>query len=242
VERAHLYESIEKAIQVGTKFHQNQSSGQTDLFGLLDDSNVVEDYIKCKTWTTKVRLDGEKDTLGLYLTGHPATSYVQELTGFVQPIANLNPSAGKKAVICGIINVEDNSAGMDIVVFAEVFEPQQAHINVGQMAVIEGELSQDDYTGGLKMVATALYGVHEARTRFAKCLALTLSANDHPLLPTIQSILKAHQGECVVQIRYANTDATAAINLAAQWRVQPCDELLTRLTEILDERRVEVCY
>ena len=92
------------------------------------------------------------------------------------------------------------------------------------------------------MMATALYRLDEARTRFAKCLALTLSSADHSLVPSIQSVLKAHQGECVVQIRYANANAQAAINLAPHWRVTPSDELLGLLADILDERRVELCY
>ena len=146
---------------------------------------------------------------------------------------------GKKLAI---INLEDTSGSIDIVAFSEIVEPQQAHLVVGQMLVVEGELGQDDYTGGVKMTATALYSLDEARTRFAKCLALTLSSEDQLLLPTIQSVLKDHQGDCVVQIRYANSDAKATINLASSWRVKPTDELLTILGDILDERRVEMCY
>ncbi len=259
VERAVLYESIEKAIQIGAKFHQNQSSGQTDLFGLLDDTVVVEDYAFSKSWTSKIRLDGEKETLGLYLTGHPATPYQQELIDFAKPIAQLNPTTSKKATTCGliksirrvltkrgkklaIISIEDSSGSLDIVAYSEVFEPQEAHLLVGHMVVVEGELGQDDYTGGVKMTATVLYPLDEARTKFARCLALTLSADDQSLLSSIQTVLKAHRGECVVQIRYANIHAKAAINLSPQWRVTPSDELLTTLAELLDEQRVELCY
>ena len=138
--------------------------------------------------------------------------------------------------------MEDSSAGLDIVVYSEVFEPQQAHVLVGSMLVVEGELGQDDYSGGVKMTATAIHRLDEARTRFAKCLALTLSSDDHPLMGAIQSVLKAHQGECLVQIRYANSSAKAVITLASEWRVTPSDELLLLLADILDERRVELCY
>lgn len=259
VERSVLYESIDKAIQVGAKFHQNQTSGQTDLFGLFEETVIVEDYITCKPWITKKRLDSEKETLGLYLTGHPATPYQQELKEFVKPIADLNATTTKKVIICGlihairrvltkrgkklaIISIEDRSGSLDVVAFSELFEPQQAQLLVGQMIVVEGELGQDDYTGGLKMMATALYCMDKARTQFARCLALTLSAEDESMLPHLQTILKANQGECVVQIRYANNHAKAAMNLAPQWRVRPSDELLNTLADLLDEQRVELCY
>ncbi len=259
VERAVVHGSIDKAIQVGLKFHKNQSSGQTDLFELLDDVAMVEDYLDCKAWSTKARLDFEKETLGLYLTGHPAAPYQKELQGFAKPISKLNPSSGKKVIVCGlittlrhiltkrgkkltIIGLEDASGNMDVVVFSEVFEPQQAFIAVGQMIVIEGELGQDDYTGGLKMTATTLYRIEEARTRFAKCLSLILSAADEPLLPTLQSMLRAHQGDCVVQVRYANTNAKATFNLSSEWRINPSDELLIKLADLLEAQCVEISY
>ena len=108
--------------------------------------------------------------------------------------------------------------------------------------VIEGELGKDDYTGGVKMSALALYSIAEARTRFAKHLALTLTPADQDHLPAIQAVLAAHKGKCVVQIRYSNAASQAAINLAASWCVTPDDELLMNLAELLDEERVKLCY
>ena len=259
IERAMLYATVEKAIQVGARIHQMRSSGQADLFALFDDQPTVENYQECKSWDIKKRLDGEKKTLGLYLTGHPADAYVHELSSFIRPIATLNPSAGKKAIICGlvtsirkimtkrgkklaIIGMEDAKSSLDIVVFSEVFEPKQDDVQVGQMLVIEGELGQDDYTGGVKMSATALYRIDEARTRFAKHLALTLTEADKALIPAIQTVLKAHQGKCVVQIRYSNASSQAAMNLATNWRVAPDDALLDKLVALLDEGRVALFY
>ena len=259
VERAVLYASVDKAIQVGARLHQNRSSGQTDMFALFDDDPSIEQYHACKEWDTKQRLDGEKKTLGLYLTGHPADAYLQELQSYIKPIGALNPSAGKKAIICGlvtgvrrivtkrgkklaIIGLEDSKANLDIVTFSEVFDPKQAIVQVGHILVIEGELGKDDYTGGVKMSALALYSIAEARTRFAKHLALTLTPADQDHLPAIQAVLAAHKGKCVVQIRYSNAASQAAINLAASWCVTPDDELLMNLAELLDEERVKLCY
>jgi len=71
VERAVLYATVDKAIQVGARLHQNRSSGQTDMFSLFDEEACVEQYHACSEWDTKKRLDGEKKTLGLYLTFSP---------------------------------------------------------------------------------------------------------------------------------------------------------------------------
>jgi len=261
IERATLFASIEKALQVSTQFHQNKLTGQTDLFSLLEEETIKEDYVASGAWSTKKRLDGENETLGNYLTGHPADAYLQEFKDFVQPLAHLNQSNKKRALICGLIRtikriltkrgkklmilgLEDAKSSIDIIAFSEVFESQNEILRVGEMLLVEGELGEDDYTGGMKMTAGTLYSVDEARTQFARCVALTLSSEDKTLLSSLQTILRAHPGECAVQIRYTNADAKAkaAINLASQWRVKPSDELLTLLSDILDKSRIEVCY
>lgn len=257
VERAVLLASIDKAIQVSTAYHQHQSSGQTSLFSLFEDIIVEEDYVPTQPSTTKERLDFEKETLGLYLTGHPASTYQQELQGFIEPIMMLSASKRKKVTVCGlvskvrrimtkrgkklaIIGLEDVSGTIDIVAFSEIFD--EAPAVVGQMLVVDGELGQDDYTGGIKMTAEALYGMEEARTRFAKCLRLILSQEDEIRLTSLKALLEAHQGTCVVQIHYTNQHAQARMTLAPEWRVSPSDNLLMLLKSILDETQVRMCY
>ncbi|KTC81343.1 DNA polymerase III subunit alpha [Legionella brunensis] len=259
IERSVLFTSLDKALKVADKTHQNQNSGQTDLFSILEETVNQEDYVECKPWPDTMRLNGEKETLGLYITGHPAKQYSQEFKAFVTPIARLNPSVLKKTCICGlvttlrrvmtkrgkkltIIGVEDATNKLDVVVFSEVYEAQQTNIQVGQMLVVEGEIAPDEYSGGVKMTANQLYSIEDARTRFAKCIALALSPKDNEVISSLQSILKAHQGECVVQIRYASQTATAALNLGQQWRVTPTDNLLMILGDLLGEQNVELSY
>ncbi|MDP3705805.1 MAG: DNA polymerase III subunit alpha [Legionellaceae bacterium] len=259
IERAALSQSLEKAMQIGAKHHQNKSSGQGDMFSLFDEPVSVETYVACKNWSVKERLAGEKETLGLYLTGHPSDPYVQEFKSFIQPIATLNPLKTKKAVTCGlvtgikriltkrgkklaIIHVEDARAGLDVIAFSEVFESVQEQVIVGSMLMVEGELGQDDFTGGTKIMANFLYGVAEARMRFAKCLAITLSSSDEPIMPMLKSILNAYRGKCVVQIRYSNPVVSATMSLGLDFCIAPVDELIEKLTDLIDIDRVELCY
>ena len=258
-DRAMLFESLDKTMQVGVRHQHNESSGQQDLFSLLCDDDNLDDYVQCKPWTEKKRLEFEKETLGYYLTGHPSESYCRELATFTTPIAKLNPSATKKAFICGlvvgvrniltkrgkklvILSIEDARSRQDVLVFAEQFEEQLAHVKTGEIIVIEGELGVDDYNGGVKMVALSLYSLEEARSRFAKCLLLTLNAKDHAILSVLRSTFQAHQGDCVVQIRYSNSEATAAINLGPEWRVSPSEQLIDTLKNLFQHEGVEVCY
>lgn len=257
VERAVLHDSIDKALQVSASIHQKKNSGQTDLFALLDEVVSAEDYVQAKPWSNKKRLDGEKETLGFYLSGHPAEPYLKELQGVVRPMKTLDPSMTKKVIVAGlvmslkriltkrgkklaIIGLEDSTGRLDVVAFSEVFEVTP--ITVGQLLVVEGELGKDDYSGGLRVMASALYSITDARSRFARCLVVTVSRDDKDILSSMQSVLKAHPGDCVVQLRYTNNAASAALNLAPEWRVAPSDDLLLALSEVLEESRVALSY
>ena len=259
VDRATLQSSLEKAMQQGIQFHQNQGHGQTNLFDDLDEEDDINQAVLCKPWSIKQRLAGEKETLGFYLSGHPADPYQKELGRLVIPIAAMPHSASKKIMICGVLQgvrrvmtkrgkrlaimtFEDTTGRLDVVAFSEVFEPQEAHAVVGNVLVVEGEIGQDNYTGGVKLTAIALHPIVHMRTRFAACLALTLTSADGPNMPALQALLLSHPGECGVQVRYANDLAKASMNVSTQWRVAPHDALLEQLMELLEPSRVEVCY
>ena len=126
--------------------------------------------------------------------------------------------------------------------FAEQFEEQLERAKTGEMLVIEGELSIDDYNSSVKMIALNLHSVEEARSRFAKCLLLTMSVNDHAVIPALMSIFRAYRGDCVVQVRYSNSQATAVLNLGSEWRVSPSDQLIDALKDLFQHDGIELCY
>ncbi|WP_454784058.1 DNA polymerase III subunit alpha [Legionella sp. WA2024007413] len=259
VERAILTASLEKALKVAEKEHQNQSSGQFDLLSLLEEESKEHEYVQCKPWSEAQRLEGEREVLGFYLTGHPADQYRREFGEFIVSISQLNPSMHKKAIICAqiigirkivtkrgkklvILGMDDSTARLDVVVFGELFESSVANLATGDMLVIEGEVAHDDYNGGVKMTANSLYDVPTARTKFARCLELRLHAGNQGILASIQALLKAHVGRCSVQFSYCNDYAKAQLSLAPQWQVIPSDELLGLLTNLLGDEHVVMKY
>lgn len=259
IERAVLTASLEKALKVAEKEHQNQSSGQFDLFSLLEDGAGKEEYLMSKPWSEAQRLEGEREVLGFYLTGHPADQYRREFGDFIAPISQLNPSMHKKAIICAqvtairkiitkrgkklvIIGMDDSTARMDVVVFGEIFESFTAPLATGDMLVVEGEVAHDDYNGGVKMTANQLYDVSSARTRFARCLELHLKPEHQGILPSIQALLKAHSGRCAVQFSYLADYAKVQLSLPLQWQILPSDELLELLVNLLGEEQVVMRY
>lgn len=260
IERAILMHSLDKAMTLGARHLQNSHTGQSDLFALLDEPETGADvYDVCPAWSVMQRLSAEKETLGLYLTGHPVDPYEHEFRTFIQPLAQLAHLQSKKILTCGLVSqikkivtkrgknllilkIEAAQASVDVVVFAEILEGRLAPIQTNDFIVLEGELGQDDYTGGLKIMASHLFTLEEARSKFARCLRLQLKAADELLIPTIKTILQSHQGDCMVQICYSNSTATATLNLDKIFSVRPGDNLLTQLHDTLAPERVALCY
>ena len=65
--------------------HQrNESLGQDDMFGGFSkiSTPAKKDCNLEEVWSEQKRLSGERNTLGLYLTGHPVDRYKKELLRF----------------------------------------------------------------------------------------------------------------------------------------------------------------
>ncbi|MBX5463159.1 MAG: DNA polymerase III subunit alpha, partial [Steroidobacteraceae bacterium] len=86
--RATLMHRLPAAMQLGDQNAKALDAGQNDLFGLASDAGSaacapVIDTPPLPEWSERVRRDGERETLGLYLTGHPMDAYESGLARFV---------------------------------------------------------------------------------------------------------------------------------------------------------------
>jgi len=82
--RASLMACLQAAMQAAEQYQKNASIGQDDLFGssTAQDSIAPVEEISVNEWEEEKRLTLEKETLGLYLTGHPIERYEKELKKF----------------------------------------------------------------------------------------------------------------------------------------------------------------
>ncbi|HEY5791500.1 MAG TPA: DNA polymerase III subunit alpha, partial [Gammaproteobacteria bacterium] len=81
--RATLMASLGTALQAAEQHGQMVAVGQVDLFGLGEASAPPPTEIEeLAEWDELERLAAEKETLGLYLTGHPIDAHLDELARF----------------------------------------------------------------------------------------------------------------------------------------------------------------
>lgn len=264
-----LLAALEDALKAADQANRNASLGMDDLFGGLSvaqasNTNPYAAYLNTPQWTDKQRLAGEKETLGLYLTGHPIDEYEAELKRFVsKKIANLQPSrepqriAGlvmafrtmrnKRGETLAFLTLDDRSGRLEVSIFGEEYERYKAQLTKDALLILEGEVREDAFTGGLAMRCKEITPIAEARSRFAHALELNFNEHNFDTNQVIQlgECLTKHQqqdGGLEVYLVYTCQLGKATLLPSNTWRVNPKDELLEELSKLLGKDQLHLVY
>ncbi|HET9122252.1 MAG TPA: DNA polymerase III subunit alpha, partial [Acidiferrobacteraceae bacterium] len=257
--RAALMAGLDQAMQAAGRHARDVDAGQTDLFGGVQAAPAVVPAVP--HWDESERLSGEKETLGLYLTGHPIEQYREELAHMVQAsIADLRPSDDQEITVAGLVvalralvtkrgdrmafvTLDDRSGRIEIAVFSEVYQARRERLVKDDLLVVRGLVNVDEYSGGFRMTATEIYTLDEARARFAKRLVIELDRSDSPtLLADIKGAFRPGAPGLPVVVSYQGAGAHAELALADEWRIEPTDAVLRRLGKIAGDKRVRLVY
>lgn len=264
--RAALMATLEEAMRAAEQHAKAQAVGQVDMFGVLTEEidDVKKAFANVPHWPDKVWLEGERETLGLYLTGHPINQYSSELRRYTSGrLCDLHPTsrdtvttaAGlviaarsmvtKRGNKMGIFTLDDRSGRLDVTLFSEALEKYEELMQKDRILVVSGQVSFDDFSGGLKMSARELLDINDARERFARAIRISLDEHriDERFFPRLCEILEpARAGVCPVQVNYRRPGSRVRLTLGTEWRVTPTDQLIDDLRVLLGRERVELVF
>ncbi|HIF9450305.1 TPA: DNA polymerase III subunit alpha [Photobacterium damselae] len=262
--RASMMASLDDAIRAASQHHQAEAFGQTDMFGVLTEApeEVEHKYANIPEWPDKVWLEGERETLGLYLTGHPINAYLSELKHYTtwrlkdaQPtrrdgaatVAGLVIAARvmttKRGTRIGLLTLDDRSGRMEVMLFSEALERYLDLIETDRIVVVTGQVSFDDYNGGLRMSAREVLDISDAREKHLRGLAISVTEQqiDDKFFARFSEILEPHKaGTVPVNVYYQRSNARAKLTLGTKWRITPADQLISDLKILLGEKQVEL--
>ena len=263
--RAALAAAMEEAIAAAEQTAKSADSGHADLFGeLLGPStvrDVYEQYRKAREWAFKERLRGEKETLGLYLTGHPIDEYEKEIRRFArQRIIDLKPSRDSQTIAglvfdlrvmktkrgdkMGFVTLDDRSGRIEVSLYAEAYQASQSQLQKDALLVVEGEVSQDDFSGGLRMRVKRVMSLEDARTTLLDSVRISLDTERHSTqsLDQLAGLLRKFPGGCAVTVDLQRPDAAVQLRLGDSWRVEPADDLVQGIRDHLGKDSVSLHY
>jgi DNA polymerase-3 subunit alpha len=266
VERATLMASLDKALQLADVHAKNQASGQDDLFGLHSGQSLTSsetNYVQMPPWTDDERLRGEKETLGLYLTGHPMNSYREELRQFISaPLSELDFTKNRSFIIAGLltsvritfnkrgdkmafISLDDGMGSVELAIFSDIYADCQELIVKEQLLVVQVDGSLDEITGNYKISAKRVMNIETARAAYGKFLLLKVDKecfNENLVSELKSCLLPSKGGATSVLIAYQNKEASALIEMGLEWRATLDELLLRNLKALLGDEAVKVCY
>ena len=207
--RATAMAQLPSALQAAEQQSRNSAVGQDDMFGIAAAPTPTEpssSSAPLPEWEDAERLIAEKETLGLYLTGHPINAYESELSQFVS--CRLNQAAvgagvdakasrreGERRVVVaglvvavrtrvtqggrrlGFITLDDRSARLEVICFGDVYQRFRHLLDKDALVVVEGDLGYDEFSDGYRVSAERVFDLAGARLAFARRLVLQVDAS-----------------------------------------------------------------
>ena len=83
--RARLLHDLPHCMRAAEQTQRDQEAGQADMFGTLQSASsksTARELSDIKAWSELQRLQAEKESLGLYLTGHPVKVHARDIRNF----------------------------------------------------------------------------------------------------------------------------------------------------------------
>ncbi|HET7202922.1 MAG TPA: DNA polymerase III subunit alpha [Steroidobacteraceae bacterium] len=210
--RSTLMHQLPAAMQAADQSTRAKEAGQTDLFGLAEPVSTSpasagevarsagEGSETLPEWSEAVRLAGERETLGLYLTGHPIAEYERELkpiiSGRIVDVGGAKPvgagedkgntwrGPGRSVTVAGLVLeirkrggrtsfiLDDRSGRLEVSMFDDVYQQYRALVTKDAILVVEGALRWDDFIDDWRLQAKRIMDVDQAREQYARNLVL----------------------------------------------------------------------
>ena len=142
-----------------------------------------------------------------------------------------------------IVKIEDGSAQLEVTLFNELYEVSRPWIRDGELLVVQGKATLDDYSGNMRVTADEVMDMASARAAFARRLDLGCAEQNASIVATLKELFTPYRGgKCPVVIHYRNQTGSAQLRLGEAWNVTLPDGLLNELRSLLGERNVRVVY
>jgi len=256
--RARLLASAGRAFEAAEQAERQAS--QVSLFGEAEASRGgAHVTVEAPPWDMRQKLLEEKAALGFYLSAHLFSIYERELSRFPRtPLARLSP--GERVWMAGIVvsaraqmtrrgrmmvvMLDDATAQVEISVFNELFEKHREKLKEDALLVVCGRVQDDQFSGGLRVLAEELLDLDALRARYAA--RLKISMNGGADAKRLQQVLAPYRatgnGACLVVVAYGNGNAACEVVLGEGWRVRPDSKLISDLGEWLTPENVELVF
>ncbi|RZA20604.1 MAG: DNA polymerase III subunit alpha, partial [Lysobacteraceae bacterium] len=231
--RASLMLQLPEVLKATDQIAKNRDAGIVDIFGSSlsgDGAGVADIHIDlphCDEWPLAQKLQGERETLGHYLSGHPMDPYREELQRLVgRDLSSLDalwearPQEARKgwrpemqAVVAGqvvgmrkrgdsqaFVQLEDGRGRIECAFFGDEWKAFGPLLTRDRILVVEGGLREDEFSGGFALRAKQCWDFVQLCGQQAQRVSIRIDLRKPGALHQFEHILKAHAGTTPILI------------------------------------------
>ncbi|MFC4728511.1 DNA polymerase III subunit alpha [Coralloluteibacterium thermophilus] len=252
--RASLMLQLPEVMRATEQMAREREAGQVSLFGgpSADAAPALHlELPRADEWPLKQRLDGERDTLGHYLSGHPLDpirAELQSLTGShlgdlpkllgdtrgrretQVVVAGLVVAVRRKGETQAFVQIEDGHGKLECAFFGEAFAQFSTLLGRDRVLLIEGGLREDEFSGGYALRVRNCWEFDQVAASGGRRLSLTLDARMPDALSRFEAVLAPHRpGKVPLRLELITPSARGSLQLNGSHAIRASSELLGQL-------------
>jgi DNA polymerase III subunit alpha len=263
--RAQLLLALDPAIETGNRAAKDRDSGQAGLFGGggslgdLEEEHPEPPLPKANDWTLKEKLQGEKELLGFYVTGHPLDNYEDKIAELATHDSTKleGLEKGNDVALCGMITgvqkrrnregkpwaslvIEDRAGNIEAMVFTTQYERLVAMLVEDQAVLIRGSALPEE-GNATKVSVQEIVPLDVARIPLPTLISVKVfvGRNGIDRAAELRQLFERKPGDTQVRLRLESArDFSVILDVPA--KVRPDREFKAELTRICGPDMMEI--
>ena len=266
--RAQLHESIEDILSYAVRKQEEIRLNQGNLFG-GDSGGPGSQEPKLREivpWSQIERLNKERDLIGLYLSGHPLSRFKEEIRlfgrqdlsdevmhrisdrgniKFIAIITGIKRVTDKKGRPFAFLQMEDLNSSSEVIAFSKTYDQYANLLQTDNVLYVDGVV--DKRGGEPKVIANSFERVENLREKYQEQLNIKIDLKTSDIdkndLKRVETLFSLNKGSSQVRLQIHSEEANAPIRMNVRnFVVEPNDELLRGLREVLGEEAVQLVH
>jgi DNA polymerase-3 subunit alpha len=254
--RASLLLQLPEVLRATEQLARDRAAGQIDIFGGSSAQPIQLELQTCKEASLEVVLNGERDTLGWYLSGHPLDAH-RELLGQIvgYRLDQLEKAYADKRgarfeagyiLLAGLVTavrlrgdtqafaaLEDGNGRVEAAFFRDACLNYRPLLTRDRILLVEGNLQEDEFNGGWSLRVKHAWDFRSECARLARRLDLRIDARDPAVMARLESLLAEYRpGQTPLRLDLTVPVARGSLDANGRFGVRAEPELLQRLRDL----------
>ena len=163
-------------------------------------------------------------------------------------IVGLRTMKSRRGETIAFVTLDDKSGRVEVSIFGDLFDQVRDKLQRDEIIFVRGSTAEDDFTGGIRMRATEVFQIAEARANKARNLCLELNSESlcDDFVDELAGFLKPFRQKgttgCPVAVNIIGSESSGNVILGDDWRISPHDDLLYSLREHYGSEKVHLLY